>query len=300
MAEIAAAVGLPAGVLNVITADRAVSELLVRHPGVDKITFTGSSGAGKTIASICGGRIARCTLELGGKSAAVVLDDADLGQLAGAVAFSTQLTTGQVCAALTRVIVPRRQHDAVVDAVSEAFAGIAVGDPFDPAIAMGPLAMHRQRERVEAYIATGRDEGATVATGGGRPRYLPRGYFVEPTLFVDVDRTMSIARDEIFGPVVCVIAADDEREAITIANDTDFGLNASVFTADVDRAYRVGRALRSGTVGHNGFRVDFGIAFGGFKRSGIGREGGIEGLRPFLESKTMLFHSPPSHLPEPI
>ena len=296
MAEIAATVGLPPGVLNVITADRDVSELLVRHPGVDKITFTGSSAAGKRIASICGSRIARCTLELGGKSAAIVLNDGDLAKVADAVALSTQLTTGQICAALTRVIVPRQRHDAVVDALSAAFAAISVGDPFDPATTMGPLAMHRQRERVEAYIAKGRDEGATIAAGGGRPCHLEHGFFVEPTLFANVDRNMVIAREEIFGPVVCVMAADDERDAIAIANNSEFGLNASVFTEDVDHAYRVGRALRSGTVGHNGFRVDFGIAFGGYKQSGIGREGGVEGLRPFLETKTMLLDRAPSHL----
>lgn len=288
MAEIAEAIGLPPGVLNVITADREVSELLVRHAGVDKITFTGSSEAGKTIASICGSRMARCTLELGGKSAAVVFGDADLEKVAAAIAFSTQLTTGQVCAALTRVIVPRERRAAVVDALCAAFKTINVGDPSDPAVTMGPLAMRRQRDRVERFIARGQREGATVATGGGRPRHLDRGFYVEPTLFTGVDNAMVIAREEIFGPVVSVIDADSDDHAIDIANDSDFGLNASVFTADANRAYQAARRLRSGTVAHNGFRVDFGIGFGGFKQSGLGREGGVEGLMAFLESKTIL------------
>lgn len=295
MAEIAEKIGLPPGVVNVITADREVSELLVRHPGVDKITFTGSSAAGRRIGAICGERIARCTLELGGKSAAVILDDADLAAAADALSMSARLMSGQVCAALTRVIVPRRRHDALVEAMSASFAAIRVGDPFDLATDMGPLAMRRQRDRVEAYIAKGREEGAVLATGGGRPRHLDRGFYVEPTVFANVDNGMTIAREEIFGPVVGVIPADDEAQAVAIANDSPFGLNASVFTGDVDRAYAVARQLRSGTVGHNGFKIDFGIAFGGFKQSGIGREGGIEGLLPFLESKTLLLDSLPSH-----
>ena len=295
MAEIADKIGLPPGVLNVVTADRAVSELLVRHPGVDKITFTGSSAAGKTIASICGERIARCTLELGGKSAAVVLDDADLGKVAGELSISARLMTGQVCAALTRVVVSRHRHDELVDAMSAAFSDIKVGDPFDMATEMGPLAMRRQRDRVEGYIAKGRAEGATLATGGGRPRHLNRGFFIEPTVFGNVDNDMTIAREEIFGPVVSVIAADSESHAVEIANDSAFGLNASVFTDDVDRAYQVARQLRSGTVGHNAFRIDFSIAFGGFKQSGIGREGGKEGLMPFLEAKTIILDDEPAH-----
>ena len=295
MAEIAEKVGLPPGVLNVITADRDVSELLVRHPGVDKITFTGSSAAGRRIGGICGERIARCTLELGGKSAAVVLDDADLGTVAEALTFSTRLMSGQVCAALTRVVVPRHRHDELVEAMSASFAAIKVGDPFDMATDMGPLATRRQRDRVETYIARGIEEGAVLAIGGARPPHLNRGYFVEPTIFGYVANDMTIAREEIFGPVVSVIPAKDEVDAIGIANDSPFGLNAAVFTEDVDRAYAVARELRSGTVGHNGFKVDFSIAFGGFKQSGIGREGGVEGLQPFLESKTVILDRAPSH-----
>lgn len=296
MAEIMAAVGLPKGVFNVLTADREVSELLVRHPGVDKVTFTGSGSAGQKIASICGQRIARCTLELGGKSAAVVLQDCDVSAVVAAMQIPAQMLCGQVCSALTRVVVTRDRHDEVLDAITAAFAGLRVGDPFDPATDIGPLAMARQRERVELYITRGKAEGARITTGGGRPSHLDRGYFIEPTVFGNVTNDMVIAREEIFGPVVSVIPADSEEQAIAIANDSPFGLNASVFTRDPDRAYRVARQLRSGTVGHNAFRTDFSIAFGGFKQSGIGREGGVEGLRAFLEPKTVILDGMPAHL----
>jgi len=294
MAEIAQAIGLPRGVFNILTADRDVSESLVRHHSVDKVTFTGSSAAGKKIAAICGERIARCTLELGGKSAAVVLDDYDVDVVAQSLAGSTRLISGQVCSSLTRVIVSRARHDRLVDAMSAAFAAIKVGDPFDSATEMGPLATSRQRDRVEGYIALGNAEGATLATGGRRPAHLRRGYFVEPTVFANVQNTMRIAREEIFGPVVSVIPADNEKLAIDIANDTDYGLNASVFTNDVERAYDIARQIRAGTVGHNSFRTDFSIAFGGFKQSGIGREGGREGMLPFLESKTVILDAEPA------
>lgn len=296
VAEVAEAIGLPKGVLNVVTADREVSELLVRNPDVDKITFTGSSAAGKTIASICGERIARCTLELGGKSAAVVLDDYDIGAVAQSISGSARVMTGQVCSSITRIVVGRNRHDEMVDALASEFAKIKVGDPFSETMDMGPLAMRRQRDRVEHYIEAGLAGGAKLAGGGRRPRDLNRGFFIEPTVFGNVDNNSTIAREEIFGPVVSVIAADDEEQAVEIANDTVFGLNASVFTNDPDRAYHVMRELRSGTVGHNGARGDFSIAFGGFKQSGIGREGGVEGLLPFLETKTMILDGEPQHL----
>ena len=292
-AEICEAAGLPAGVVNVLTADRDVSELLVRHPEVDKVSFTGSTAAGRRIASICGERIARCTLELGGKSAAVLLNDYDMGAAAESLSQSLMFMSGQVCAALTRIVVPRRRQDDFVDAMSAAFKAVKVGDPYAPQTQLGPLATERQRERVEGYIAKGKAEGATLACGGGRPADTNRGWFVEPTLFSNVDPDATIAQEEIFGPVVSVIPADNEEHAIEIANGTAFGLNSSVFTNDVDAAFRVGRRLRAGTVGHNGFRTDFNIAFGGFKQSGIGREGGVEGLRAYLETKTMLFACQP-------
>jgi acyl-CoA reductase-like NAD-dependent aldehyde dehydrogenase len=294
LAEICEEIGLPAGVVNVLTADREVSELAVRHPGVDKVSFTGSTAAGKRIASICGERIARCTLELGGKSPAVILDDYDVGKAAQSIARSTPLMTGQVCAALTRVIVNKSKQDSFVEALSSAFAAVKVGNPFDPESGMGPLAMERQRDRVERYIEIGKAEGARLACGGGRPSHLNRGYYIEPTVFADVDNSSTIAREEIFGPVISVIPALDEEQAIALANDSDYGLNSSVFTDDPEKAYSVGRRLRAGTVGHNAFRLDFTIGFGGFKQSGIGREGGVDGLYPYLESKTMIFDEAPS------
>ena len=206
------------------------------------------------------------------------------------------MMTGQVCSSLTRIVVSRKRHDALVEALSAAFSRTKVGDPFDPSTEMGPLAMSRQRDRVEGYIAQGRAEGAKLATGGGRPPELKRGYYIQPTVFGNVDNNMTIAREEIFGPVLSVIPAESEAAAVDIANDTVYGLNASVFTNDVERAYSTARRLRSGTVGQNSFRSDFGIAFGGFKQSGIGREGGTEGLLPFLETKTVILDAEPAKI----
>ncbi len=296
LAEVAEEVGLPAGVLNVLVADREVSELLVRHPNVDKVSFTGSTAAGKRIAAICGERIARCTLELGGKSAAVILDDFPVEEAAQTLAGSLTLMSGQVCACLTRVIIPEKRHDALVEALAANFKGIKTGDPYDASTNLGPLAVKRQLDRVLGYIEKGKAEGAKLVTGGGRPPSLNRGWFVEPTLFANVENTATIAREEIFGPVLSVISAKDEEDAVRLANDSNYGLNNTVFTNDVEAAYRVARRLRSGTVGHNGFRTDFNIAFGGFKQSGIGREGGREGLLPYLEAKTILLSQDPAHV----
>ena len=293
IAEAAEAAGLPPGVLNVVTADREVSELLVRDPRVDKITFTGSTAAGRRIASICGERIARCTLELGGKSAAVILDDADIEATARTLSQAECFLSGQVCSSLTRIVVPRARHDDLLDALAATFSQVRVGDPFSAETQMGPLAAQRQRDRVEGYIARGITDGATLATGGGRPKDLDRGWYVEPTVFGNVDNHSVIAQEEIFGPVLSVIPADDENDAVRIANDTIYGLNASVFTSDVSRARQVAGRLRSGTVGHNAMRTDFGVSFGGFKQSGIGREGVHEGLPPFLEVKFMVLEGPP-------
>lgn len=288
-AEICEEVGLPAGVVNVLTADRHVSEELVRNPAIDKVSFTGSTAAGRQIASICGERIARVTLELGGKSPAVILDDYDVAKAAAEIARYAPMATGQVCASLTRIIVNEKRHDDLVDALASEFRKIKVGDPFDPATQMGPLAIERQRDRVESYIRQGQADGARLAAGGQRPAHLNRGYYIEPTLLANVDNAAPVAQDEIFGPVVCVIPAASEDSAIAIANDTIYGLNSAVFTNDPQRYYEVGRQLRAGTVGHNGFKLDFSIGFGGFKQSGIGREGGLAGLAAYLESKTMIY-----------
>jgi acyl-CoA reductase-like NAD-dependent aldehyde dehydrogenase len=291
LAEVAEDVGLPPGVLNCVTADRDVSEGMVLDARVDKIAFTGSAAAGRRIASLCGARMARYTLELGGKSPGIVLDDYDVDDAARALAASAPRMTGQTCASLTRIIVRRTRHDDFVDALSDRFARIRVGDPFDPSSEMGPLATARQRARVEGYIQAGVDEGAHLAVGGRRPEHLGRGFYIEPTLFARVDNASTIAREEIFGPVLSVIPADDEQDAIRIANDTEYGLNAVVFTKDPEKAVATARAMRTGTVGHNTTMYDFEIGFGGFKQSGVGREGGREGLLPYLENKTVLLGS---------
>ena len=296
MAEIAEAIGLPAGVVNVITAERQVSELLVRHPEVDKISFTGSTAAGKRIAAICGERIARYTLELGGKSAALIMDDYDIGTAAKALVGPAAYMTGQACSSLTRIVVNRSRHDQLVEALRAHFGAVKVGDPFAADSQMGPVAMRRQRDRIEQIMSKGRAEGAELALGGGRPVGLTKGFFIEPTVFGRVDNHSTLAREEIFGPVLSVIPADDEAHAIRIANDTPYGLNNSVFTNDADLAYKVARQLRSGTVGHNTWRTDLSISFGGFKQSGIGREGLVEGVHAYLESKTIILNGYPSHV----
>ncbi|WP_110207118.1 aldehyde dehydrogenase [Nocardioides daejeonensis] len=297
MAEIAEQVGLPAGVLNVVTADREASEALVRDSRVDKITFTGSTAVGKRIAGILAERVGRYTLELGGKSAAVILDDMELTEAADRLAAAECFLSGQICASLTRVILPRNRHDEMVELLADRFAKVRVGDPFDPDVQMGPLATELQRERVEGYIAIGKEEGAVLAGGGGRPKHLDRGWYVEPTVFGNVDNSSRIAQEEIFGPVLTVIPARDEADAVRLANDTIFGLNSSVFTNDPDRAREVATQLRSGTVGQSNNRADFGVGFGGFKQSGIGREGGVAGLYPYLENKTMIFDDLPRDFP---
>ncbi|AYY57474.1 aldehyde dehydrogenase [Burkholderia multivorans] len=292
-AQICDEVGLPPGVVNMLTADRTVSESLVRHPDVDKITFTGSTGAGRRIGAVAAERVARVTLELGGKSPAVVLDDYDVetaAKVLGAPYFS--YLSGQVCHSLTRIIVPRAKHDRMVDALVEAARGMVLGDPLDDATSMGPLATAAQRDVVERLVAQGVSDGARLAIGGKRPAHLTRGFFFEPTVFANVDNRSRIAQNEFFGPVLSVIPADSEQHAIDMANDTIFGLNAAVFTHDSERALRVARRLRAGSVGHNASRTDFSIGFGGFKQSGIGREGGTGGLEAFLESKTVVLDQP--------
>lgn len=293
IAEIADKIGLPPGVVNVITADRLASEALVTDHRVDKITFTGSTAVGKRIAGIMAERIGRYTLELGGKSAAIILEDMDIAEAADSLASSACFVSGQICASLTRIIVPRDRHDEMVEALADRFSRVKVGNPFDPSVQMGPLASRRQRDRVESYVQIGKDEGATLAYGGSRPKGLSRGWFIEPTVFGNVDNSSRIAQEEIFGPVISVIPAANEDDAIRIANDSLFGLNASVFTHDVDRAREISRRLRTGTVGQNGNRADFGIGFGGFKQSGVGREGGVAGLLPYLENKTVVLDRKP-------
>lgn len=296
IAEAAAAVGFPAGVLNLVPAHREASDHLVRNPGVDKISFTGSTVAGRRIASVAGERIARVTLELGGKSPAVVLDDFPTAAAAPILARTITVMTGQVCAMLSRAIVPANRYEEIAAAIATEMKKVKIGPSRDPSSEMGPLAMARQRERVEGYIQAGREQGARVLTGGARPAHLPRGYFIEPTLFTDVDPKARIAQEEIFGPVLCLFPARDEDEAVALANDTIYGLNASVLTNDADRAFKVARRIRTGNLGQNGMKADFNLPFGGCKQSGVGREGGAEGLLPFVETKTLLLDRLPENV----
>lgn len=296
LAECIAEVGLPEGVFSVLPAHRDVSDYLIRKKEVDKVSFTGSTAAGLHIASVCGGRMARVTTELGGKSAAIVLDDADARTVVAGIMPNLVGLTGQQCAAFSRILVPRSRRDEIVGALAAAFEAVRVGDAFDPATDMGPLVTSRQLARVCGYIDKGRIEGARIVTGGGRPSNLPRGWFVQPTLFDNVTNDMTIAREEIFGPVGTVIAYETEEEAIAIANDSDYGLSGGVFTKDADKAYAVGRLIRTGNFGHNGRVIDFTIPYGGFKLSGLGREGGIEGLHGFTEVKAIFLSEAPSHL----
>jgi acyl-CoA reductase-like NAD-dependent aldehyde dehydrogenase len=288
IAEAAEVAGIPAGVLNLVCADREASDRLVRHRAIDKVSFTGSVAAGRTIGIACAERFARCTLELGGKSAAIVLDDADIASTAATLANVITLSAGQVCATLSRVVAVGAVHDRLVDALHAEMAKITVGDPMDPASRMGPLAMSRQRDRVEEYVGIGRGEGARVVLGGARPANLRRGWYFEPTLFSDVTPNMRIAREEIFGPVQVVLRAGDETEAIRIANDSDFGLYGAVFCAQSERARNVASQVRAGTIAHNGFLFDPSLPFGGFKHSGVGREGGEAGLTSFTETKSII------------
>ncbi len=293
VAECAEAAKLPPGVVNLFTAERDASDHLVRHTGIDKISFTGSLATGQHIAAVGGQRIARVTLELGGKSAAIILDDYDLEKAAKSLVGGICVLSGQNCAGLTRVIVSRDRHDELVAHMVTAAQAVTIGDPYDPDIKLGPLTMKSQLEKVEGYIATGIKEGATLATGGKRPAHITRGYYMEPTVFANVNNAMTIAQEEIFGPVLCVIPCDDEADAIRIANDSPFGLAGAVYTNDTNATYRIARQLRTGTVGQSAPSASFAIAFGGFKQSGLGREGGVEGLLAYLEPKTILLPKAP-------
>jgi aldehyde dehydrogenase (NAD+) len=289
MAELLEEAGVPEGVVNIVPAGREVGEHLVRHPGIDKVAFTGSTAAGRRIASICGEQLKRVSLELGGKSAAIILDDADLASTVEGLKFASLMNNGQACVAQTRILASRRRYDEVVDAMGTMVGGLEVGDPTDPATDVGPLVAKRQQERVEKYIALGQEEGAKVVVGGnGMPDGVSKGWYVQPTVFAGVDNRMRVAQEEIFGPVLAVIPYDDVADAVRIANDSDYGLAGSVWTADAEQGLEVARRVRTGTYGVNRYGMDFIAPFGGFKASGLGREFGREGLEHYLELKSIL------------
>ncbi|HEY3140653.1 MAG TPA: aldehyde dehydrogenase [Acidimicrobiales bacterium] len=288
VAELLEQAGLPEGVVSIVPSGPEVGEHLVRHPGVDKVAFTGSTATGRRIAELCGAALKRVSLELGGKSAAILLDDADIDRTVQGLRFASFMNTGQACAAQTRILAPARHYDEVVEALAAMASSLAIGDPFEEATEIGPLVSPRQQARVSNYIGLGQADGAKAVVGGlGPPPGVERGWYVRPTVFAEVDNGMSIAQEEIFGPVICVIRYRDDAEAIAIANDSPFGLGGSVWTADTERGMAVANRIRTGTVGINHYGPDFGSPFGGFKASGIGREYGPEGLDEFVELQSV-------------
>ncbi|WP_174189410.1 aldehyde dehydrogenase [Nocardia barduliensis] len=289
MAELLMDSAIPPGVVSIVPGDGELGAYLVAHPGVDKASFTGSTAAGRRVAVACAQALRRVSLELGGKSAAVVLDDADPEQVAIGAQVAALMNGGQACVAQTRILVPRNRYREYVSALSEMVWRLRVGDPADEATDIGPLVSARQRDRVHGYLETGLREGARAVVGGtGTPPGCDRGWYVRPTLFTDVDPGMRIAREEIFGPVVTVLAYDGDDEAVALADATEYGLSGSVWSADPERALAVARRIRSGTVGINqAYSMDPVAPFGGVKASGIGREFGREGLADYLTTKSV-------------
>jgi aldehyde dehydrogenase (NAD+) len=287
LADAVEAAGLPPGVVNIVPGDGAVGQAIVTHPGVDRVLFTGSTTTGQAISQACAGTFKRLTLELGGKAAAVLLDDAPTEASIASILPMSYFNSGQACIALTRILAPRSRYREVVDAVVEATRKMTVGDPRDPATILGPVISEAHRERIEGMMARARREGASVATGGSRPTHLPTGWYVEPTVFHDVDNASYIAQNEVFGPVVAVIAHDGDDDAVALSNATRYGLSGAVFSPDLDRAVAFAERIKVGTFGINGYMLDFSLPFGGCKQSGIGREFGIEGLAENTELKAI-------------
>ncbi|KMO72419.1 aldehyde dehydrogenase [Mycolicibacterium chubuense] len=288
MAEAFAEAGLPEGVLSIVPGGPETGRALTANPELDKFTFTGSSAVGKEIAKIAAEKLKPCTLELGGKSAAIILEDADLDSTLPMLVFSGLMNSGQACVGQTRILAPRSRYDEVVEKLSAAVSGMLPGLPTDPAAMIGPLISEKQRERVEGYIKKGVEEGARVVVGGERPEGLDSGWYVQPTVFADVDNSMTIAQEEIFGPVLAVIPYEDEDDAVRIANDSVYGLAGSVYTTDNEKALKIARRIRTGTYAVNMYAFDPGAPFGGYKNSGIGRENGTEGIEAYCEPKSIL------------
>ncbi|GAB2659305.1 aldehyde dehydrogenase [Nocardia goodfellowii] len=295
MAELIERLGLPPGVVSVLPGDRAVGRYLVSHPGVDKVSFTGSTAAGRQVAEVCGSALRKVSLELGGKSAAVVLDDADPADFASGMIVAGLMNSGQACVAQTRILLPRARYREYVDALAGMVEKLTVGDPFDAATQIGPMVSQRQQQRVRGYIEQGQREGARLLVGGtGLPEGVRRGWYVRPSLFVDVDNGMRIAQEEIFGPVLSVLAYDGEEHAIELADATEYGLSGSVWTRDLDRGLAMARRIRTGTLGINQpYSMDPFAPFGGVKNSGIGREFGPEGLDGFLDTTSISIRPAP-------
>ncbi|MFC9839522.1 aldehyde dehydrogenase [Rhodococcus sp. NPDC127530] len=285
--ELANEAGIPAGVLSVLAAPTDVSAHLVAHPDVDKVSLTGSVAAGKSVMAACANNLTPVTLELGGKSPAIIADDIALDKVLPTLLPAFFMNAGQICVALTRLIIPKHRHDEIVEAVVEGLSQVRVGSPEDPASVIGPIGTRAQYEKVLNFITSGKEDGATLVCGGGRPAGLDRGFFIEPTVFSNVTPTMRIAREEIFGPVLSIMTYEDIDEAVEIANSTPFGLAGTVYAADENLARNVADRIRSGTVAVNTIGPSLYAPFGGYKESGFGRENGREGIREFQQLKSI-------------
>ena len=289
LADILDEIGLPNGVFNLISGHgREIGETLASHPEVDMVSFTGSTNAGVRVSELAAPSVKRVTLELGGKSANIILDDADIPRAASSAIYSCFANSGQECSALTRLLIPEDSREEVVEVIASKIGRYTVGDPMDGTSKCGPLVSKRQQESVSRYISTGIDEGATLVAGGeGMPDDLDSGFYVRPTVFADVTPQMTVFREEIFGPVLCITTYSNEEEAIELANDSEYGLSGGVWSGDESRAMRVARKLRTGQVSINGGAFNVTAPFGGYKKSGLGRELGVHGMEEFLETKSI-------------